>query len=106
MLIFLHPQQNDRSPVFGNAPGSDTLAWVSDPGALPKTGDLSFCWGCKKISIFTVIDGYTYVRQPRPDEQAEIDSDPTLQRALAAFVQHDSVREARDAVTREMTRDG
>lgn len=87
-------------PRCGRA--NDVHASVEELGKMPNTGDVSLCWGCKQPSIFTVIDGYTYLRRPNADEQAELDADPQVQAALAVFREQEHVGTTWDAVRKAM----
>lgn len=49
--------------------------------ATPKPGDVSLCWGCGGVGIFTE----TGVRKPTPDEAAELEAAPKVKAAQAAI---------------------
>ena len=49
-------------------------------GAPPEPGNVSFCWGCGGIGIFTVIG----VRKATPEELRKIMAYPEIKAALAA----------------------
>jgi hypothetical protein len=51
---------------------------VDSPG-VPKPGDVSLCWACRRTSVYGHLGG---LRRPTDDEQREIDADPRIQRAL------------------------
>lgn len=50
-------------------------------GNLPNPGDVSICWKCSYVAVFTE-DG---VRSPTPEEEAEFAVDPWIQRAREAI---------------------
>ena len=52
-------------------------------GAKPKPGDVSICWGCRKVGIFTE-DG---IRQLSGAERDAIRRDPDVQAALGAVAE-------------------
>lgn len=60
------------------------------PGTRPKPGDVSLCWGCGEVGIFTD-DG---IRRPTPEERAEILTDPQVKTARAAILVAVSPQEA------------
>lgn len=51
------------------------------PGERPKSGDVSLCWGCAGIALFTD-DG---LRLPTESEAAAIEADPELIAARTAI---------------------
>lgn len=60
------------------------------PGAAPAPGDVSICWACRGIGIYTE-DG---IRLPTPEEDAEIRNEPQLKEALAAIAESYTPRQA------------
>jgi hypothetical protein len=68
-----------RCPWCGKR--NDIHSNVDSPG-VPKRGDVSLCWGCRRASVY---DHFGAVRRPTDEEQREIDADPGVQRALLAM---------------------
>lgn len=60
------------------------------------------CFGCRKPAVFSEAGGYLYLRRPNPTEQAELDADPVFQKALAAYAEGDTLREARQNLQRQL----
>lgn len=56
---------------------NDTDFKADSPG-VPKPGDVSLCWGCRRVSVY---DHMGTVRRPTDEEQQEIDADPRVRRA-------------------------
>ncbi len=61
---------------------NDALAGTADPADLPKPGDVSICWGCHGLALFTE-DGS--LRRAKVAERARLLADPEIQKALAAM---------------------
>jgi hypothetical protein len=53
----------------------------TDDGAGPQPGNVSLCWGCRGLSIFTV----SGLRKPTDWELADIMADPHIRRILGAM---------------------
>lgn len=53
----------------------------SDGGGPPEPGDLSLCWGCRKVGVFAG----ARIRKPTPQEQEDIDADPDVRAAIHAM---------------------
>lgn len=60
-----------------------------DGPPVPESGDVSICWGCAEVSVFTADGG---LRPAEPAELAELRADPdmgaTLRRASAVVRLH------------------
>ena len=65
-------------PYCGRENDSHTSA---DPRDRPAPGDVSICWGCRQIGLFTD----TGVRKPTAAEPAELEQAPEVRQALAAM---------------------
>lgn len=66
------------------------------PGATPTPGDVSICWGCTRVAIYTD-DG---LRKPTTAEQKAFDAAPDVTAARAAVARQitpsAAIREARN----------
>lgn len=58
---------------------NDSHAPTDDPEDIPEDGDVSICWGCLNLSIFT--EGGS-IRPTSPEEDADLRSKPDIQDAL------------------------
>ena len=63
----------------------------TDDGPGPQPENLSLCWGCGEISIFTVFG----LRKPSDQERAEIMADPHVKRVLGAMRESRSPEQVR-----------
>lgn len=68
--------------------GRNNMDHFGPTGRRPSDGDVSLCWVCKGIAIYTVGPlGTTGLRQPAPDELASLEADPKVRAALAAMAE-------------------
>jgi hypothetical protein len=61
------------------------------PDAVPEDGDASLCWRCGTVSIYEIGPLGTRLVAPTAEQQAEIDTDPTIAAAREALVQAKAV---------------
>lgn len=66
-------------PSCGKA--NDCHDCTTDPGATPEPGDVTLCWYCGQLGIYTEAG----IRLPTDDELAELLSDQGVLDAIAAF---------------------
>lgn len=52
---------------------------ADDQPAMPEAGDVTVCWGCAGVGMFTADGG---VRLPEPAELAELRADPAVHAEL------------------------
>jgi hypothetical protein len=69
----------------------------STPDAKPKPGDVSVCWSCRRLGIYTNFG----IRVPTPEEEAEILSDPEVRSVLGLMVESYTPTEASELRWRE-----
>lgn len=58
-----------------------------DPAEQPGAGDMSICWKCHGVAIYDDGPSGLTVRKPTVEEQAEIDAEPQIKRAIAAMAE-------------------
>lgn len=75
---------------------------TDNPLKRPKPGNLSICWGCHQLAVYTEDLG---LRRPTPDEATEAAQNPAVQQALAALQTHHTPLQAL-AFTRQQARHG
>jgi hypothetical protein len=73
-----------------------------DGPAVPKTGDVGLCWGCRKVFVFDAPDR---LRRPTADEDAELAKHAGLALARAAaresYIPDEAVAMTRDILGRD-----
>lgn len=60
-------------------------AHTGRPGTSPADGSVGICWSCHRPAIFTRVLGQLGMRLPTLAEQAELDADDDVQRAIGAI---------------------
>ena len=60
----------------------------------PKPGDVAICWGCRQLAIYDTSSGKLSQRKPTTAEQAELDADPAIQRALLSVITSETPQQA------------
>lgn len=58
-----------------------------DPDARPGADDTAICWGCRGFMVYVAGPFGLAVRVPTAEEQAEIEADPRVKRALGAIAE-------------------
>lgn len=54
-------------------------------GKAPRSGDVSFCWGCREVAVYSIGPlGSLVLRKPTPPEARRLADDPRVRAVRAA----------------------
>lgn len=81
---------NSTCPFCGR--NNDANAATGDNPAPPQPGDVSICWGCHGVGVFTG----SHIRKPTPEEEIEFSNDPDIADVLMVVKKSVAPREAVD----------
>lgn len=64
--------------------------------SVPSDGDLSACWICRNISIYTEMDGRLSLRKPSDEELAEFMKDTDIRMILGMMAESEYPSQAKE----------